>query len=410
VLSVVNEFEEWRLNKAWLVFRQEIINTLTRRSFQLAAFGLPLISALGLALFSLIDRAAPGAVAGVLASPPSEAGEVEGFVDQAGLIGGDRGTSPVGGLLEYPDEASARVALESGEIDSYYLIPADYLGTGQVIYVQENFNPFSILEEGARIQEVLRINLLEGDQQLAGLVAQPYDLNVTILNPTSERDDDNPLTFFLPYGVMMLYYMLILMSAGFLLSSLNKERENRVLEILMVSVTPRQLLAGKIFGLGVIGLLRISGSAFQLPAAYQLPPSLLAWGLVYFLMGYAVYASLMGAVGVLVPNLRESSQYTVIVVIPLIIPLLFVSVLIEHPAGALAVALSLFPLTAPVTMMLRLAIQPVPAWQLAVSIGLLAAFAVLIVRAVASLFRAQLLLTGQKLTVKNFSRLLRGGA
>jgi ABC-2 type transport system permease protein len=221
----------------------------------------------------------------------------------------------------------------------------------------------------------------------------------------------------------MLYYMLILMSAGFLLSSLNKERENRVLEILMVSVTPRQLLAGKIFGLGVIGLLvnliwagtafgllRISGSAFQLPAAYQLPPSLLAWGLVYFLMGYAVYASLMGAVGVLVPNLRESSQYTVIVVIPLIIPLLFVSVLIEHPAGALAVALSLFPLTAPVTMMLRLAIQPVPAWQLAVSIGLLAAFAVLIVRAVASLFRAQLLLTGQKLTVKNFSRLLRGGA
>jgi ABC-2 type transport system permease protein len=246
---------------------------------------------------------------------------------------------------------------------------------------------------------------------------------VSVLRPTSERDEDNPLTFFLPYGVMMLYYVLILMSAGFLLSSLNKERENRVLEILMISITPRQLLAGKIVGLGLVGLLvnfvwagtayglmRLSGGTFQLPAAYQIPPSLLAWGLVYFLLGYAVYASLMGAIGALVPNLRETSQATVVVILPLVIPLMFVSVLIEQPNSPLAVGLSLFPLSAPVTMMLRLAIVPVPGWQLAVSIGFLALTAVAIVRAVAGLFRAQLLLTGQKLTVKNISRVILGRA
>jgi ABC-2 type transport system permease protein len=407
------------MDKAWLVLRQEIITTLTRRSFQLVAFGLPLLSVLGFGLFSLLNRAAPGAVAGMLAPVQPAASRGEGFVDPAGLIR----EVPPAGLREYANEPAVTAALEAGEISAYYLIPADYLATGEVVYVQANFNPFSILSEGATIQQVLRVNLLQGDEQLAGLIAEPYDLRVTVLRPTSNRDDENPLTFFLPYAVMLLYYMLILMSAGFLLSSLNKERENRMLEILMVTVTPRQLLAGKILGLGLIGLLinlvwvgtgygllRLGGGAFQLPAAYQLPPSFLAWGLVYFLLGYAVYASLMGGVGVMVPNLRESSQFTALVVIPLVIPLMFVSVLIEQPDGILAIVFSLFPLTSPVTMMLRLAIVAVPPWQLAISLIALVLTAALIVRAVASLFRAQLLLTGQKMTLRNISRSLLGKA
>jgi ABC-2 type transport system permease protein len=372
---------------------------------------------LGFGLFWFINRAAPGAMADILSPTQPATGLEEGIIDLAGLI---RAVPPTG-LREYADEASAQAALNTGEIGAYYLIPPEYLETGKVVYVQKNFNPFSIISEGAPIDQVLRANLLDGDEQLAGLIGEPYELTVTVLQPTSERDEENPLTFFLPYAVMMLYYVLILMSAGFLLSSLNKERENRVLEILMVTITPRQLLAGKILGLGLIGLLvnliwvgtgygllRLGGGTFQLPAAYQLPPSFLAWGLVYFLFGYAVYASLMGGVGVMVPNLRESSQFTALVVIPLVVPLMFVGVLIEQPDGVLATVLSLFPLTSPVTMMLRLAIVSVPAWQLAVSLLALALTSAVIVRAVAGLFRAQLLLTGQKLNLKNLSRLLRG--
>jgi ABC-2 type transport system permease protein len=409
------------MKKIWLVLRQEVINTLTRRSFQLVAFGLPMLSVLGFLAFFLINRTAPGAINSIFSAPQPEEGLAEGYIDRAGLIDSIPPEIPQGTLREYPDEGTAKAALSSGEINAYYLISEDYLASGEILLVQRNFNPFSILDDGALIQYVLQVNLLEGDSELAGLVAQPYDLSVSILSPTSERDEDNPLTFFLPYAVMMLYYVLILMSSGFLLSSLNKERENRVLEILMVTVTPRQLLAGKIVGLGLIGLLvnfmwvgtayglmQISGGTFQLPSAYQLPPSLLAWGLIYFLLGYAVYASLMGAVGALVPNLRESSQATAVVVIPLVIPLFFVSVLIDQPDSALAVALSLFPLTAPVTMMLRLAIVAVPPWQLAASVGLLALTAVWILRTVAGLFRAQLLLTGQKLTFKNVSRVVLG--
>jgi len=407
------------MNKVWLVLRQEIVSTFTRRSFQLVAFGLPLLSGLGFVIFTLIDRAAPGAFARLTAPPRPPAGQVEGFVDPGGLIRTIPNDLPAGSLREYPDEASARQALSTGEISAYYLIPEEYLETGDVVFVQKDFNPFAILEQGAAIRHVLQFNLLGGDAELTRLVAEPYDLNVTVLHPTSERDEESPLTFFLPYGVMMVYYVLILMSAGFMLSSLNKERENRVLEILMVTVTPRQLLAGKIAGLGLIGLLvnlvwvgtayallRVGGATFQLPPAYQLPPSLLAWGVIYFLLGYAVYASLMGAAGALLPNLRETSQATAFIVIPMVVPLFFVSLLIEQPNGALAVLLSLIPFTAPVTMMLRLAIVSVPAWQLALSIGMLASTAALILRAVAGLFRAQLLLTGQKITVRTISRSL----
>jgi ABC-2 type transport system permease protein len=206
-----------------------------------------------------------------------------------------------------------------------------------------------------------------------------------------------------------------------MLSSITNEKQNRVLEILMVSITPIQMLTGKIIGLGIAGLLqtlvwsgagfallRLSGQTFNIPSAFQLPASILAWGVVFFILGYAVYASLMAGVGALVPNLREASQATTVLIIPLIIPLIFISVLIGNPNGTLAIVLSLFPLTAPVTMMTRLAAGTVPDWQPALAAVLLAATAVLIVRAVAGMFRAQTLLSGQSFNLRRFFAALAG--
>jgi ABC-2 type transport system permease protein len=200
-----------------------------------------------------------------------------------------------------------------------------------------------------------------------------------------------------------------------LLSSITKEKENRVIEVLMLSATPRQLLLGKIIGLGIAGLiqtvlwvgtgytlLRLSGQTFQLPAIFQLPPSFLVWGLVFFVLGYAVYGGLMAGIGALVPNLREASQATIILVIPLIIPLMFISVLIEEPHSTFGVVTSLFPLTAPVVMMTRLASGGVPWWQPPLASVLLLATAYLIILAVARMFHAQTILSGQPFNVKRY--------
>lgn len=405
----------------WLVLRQEVITTVTRRSFLLTAFGIPLISALLFSAVSLVNRSSPGAVEGIMnPSRPSPA-VPEGFVDQSGLVRIIPADITSDELRRYADIESAEFALIHGEISAFYVIPGDYVERGQIQFTSGEINPMDTFTRGSKIDKLLQLNLLGGDTHLAALVANPFLLQVIIRNPSSRLSEQTPLAFFIPYIVMLLYYMLILMSAGFLVSSINKERESRVLEIMMVTITPRELLSGKFIGLGLIGLmvnilwvgtayvlLVLSGTTLQVPAEFQLAPHILLWGVVYFLLGYAVYASLLGAVGALVPNLRETSQATMVVILPMIIPLMFVSVLVQQPNGFLAIALSLFPLTSPVTMMLRLSITAVPPWQLAVSVVLLLFTAVFILRVVARMFHAQTMLSGQPMSLKNISRLIVG--
>ncbi|MGW8224097.1 MAG: ABC transporter permease [Anaerolineales bacterium] len=405
----------------WLVLRQEIINTVTRRSFLLTAFGIPLFSALIFAAVSLINRSAPGAVSEIMNPVQPSVGVPEGFVDNSGLIEIIPENITKDDLRRYPDVESARLALIHGEISGFYVIPEDYLEQGQIQFTSGEINPMDAFNRGSIIDKVLQLNLLEGDSHLAAMVTNPFALQVMILNPSTRLNEETPLAFFIPYIVMLLYYMLILMSAGFLVSSINKERESRVMEIILVTITPRELLSGKFIGLGLIGLLVnllwvgtayillvVSGTTFQVPADFQIAPHILLWGLVYFLLGYAVYGSLMGAVGALVPNLRETSQATMVVILPMIIPLMFVSLLIQQPDGLLAIGLSLFPLTSPVTMMLRLSITSVPVWQLFLSVVLLLLTAVVILRVVARMFQAQSMLSGQPMSMKYIVQLMLG--
>jgi len=198
----------------------------------------------------------------------------------------------------------------------------------------------------------------------------------------------------------MILYIVLLMGSSLLLSSMANEKKNRVMEILMLSITPRQMLTGKILGLGIAGLtqavvwagtgfllLRIGGQTLNLPPGFELPTSILAWALVFFLLGYLVYASLMAGLGALAKDSKEASQKTILVIWPVIIPMFFMSVIIENPHGMLATVLSLVPLTAPITMMTRLAAGGVPLWQPLLAAGLLLVTAYVVIRAVSGIFR-----------------------
>ncbi len=403
------------MNKTLLVLKHEIITILSRPSFLFAMFGIPII---GVAVFMVagqLNKAnqAQNVLTQLISSPPSTL--PEGYVDQSGIIKEIPASVQPGLLIAFPDEISASQAVVKGQISGYYIIPADYIQSGNITNVRSDFNPLSSSGQSGLMEWILQVNLLGGDVQLASLINGPKDLNPVSLSPAPQRDDSNMLTFFLPYAVTMLFYIIILSAASLLLSSVAKEKENRVMEILMVSVTPRQLLTGKIVGLGLLGLLQTiawvgtgrillarSGTTFNLPIAFQLPPSFLIWGIIFFLLGYAVYASLMAGLGALVPNLREASQATIVVIFPLIIPIFLLSVLIEEPQGLLATILSIFPLTSPVAMMTRLSAGDVPFWQTSLAAVLLALTALLVVRAVARMFRAQTILSGQPFSRKLF--------
>lgn len=407
--------------KTLLVLKHEIITILSRPSFLFAMFGIPLIGAAVFMIAAQLNKANPtqNILTELISSPPTV--QTEGYVDHSGIIKEIPASVQPGLLVAFPEEAKASQALAEGRISGYYIIPPDYIQAGNISYIRSDFNPLTSSGQSSNLEWILQVNLLGGNTQLASLLNGPKNLQVVSLSPTPQREQSNMLTFFLPYAVTMLFYIILLSAASLLLSSVTKEKENRVMEILMVSITPQQLLTGKIVGLGLIGLVQTiawvgtgrlllarSGTIFNLPIAFQLPASFLIWGVIFFLLGYAVYASLMAGLGALVPNLREASQATILVIFPLIIPIFLLSVLINEPHGLLATILSIFPLTAPVAMMTRLAAGGVPFWQTLLAAILLSLTALFVLRAVARMFRAQTILSGQPFSRKVFFNALFG--
>lgn len=398
----------WRL-----VLRYDMIQRMSQPGFWLGGFLLPILGILVVVGIGYIRERA-------LATQPAEPEPVVqgvGVVDDAGLLKMIPDQIPPEALLFYPTEAAARLALQQKAIQSYYVIPPDYLTTGKLQAYILTVNVVDMSEKfpDPWLRIALQANLLEGDLQKLGFVLHPMQLETEVLAPQQDFEGNEMLAFYIPYSVMLLFYMFVLMSASMLLNAIAVEKQNRVLEILLVSLRPLDLLIGKMASLALLSLaqllvwtgsglliLRLGGKALSLPSGVSLPPTLLAWGIIFFLLGYLIYAALLASVGALVSDVREASQVTVVIISPLMIPLFFITALIGNPHGSFSTVLSLIPLTSPVVMMTRLAMGNVPAWQLLAAIAGLVITAWFIVRAAANLFRTQLMLTGQPLTLKRY--------
>ena len=410
------------MKKTWLVLKTEFINTVTRRSFLLTLILVPLVPALILGGVALLGGDEDAGDGGGILQPQQPEAVMEGYVDQAGIIEAFPDWVGEERLIAYSSLEDAKQAVEEGEITAFFVIQEDFLETGAVRYVREDFNPLSAMDTTGIIQSVLEFNLLGADPQKYQLYRNPVQVQLVNLDPEAvERDEDNILAFYLPYGVTMLFYVLILTSASLMLNSVAKEKENRVMEILMSSIKPNQLLTGKILGLGLVGLLqmvvwmgsalillRLGGTTLNIPSNLQLSPEVFYWGIPFFILGYLLYATIMAGAGALVPNVKESTQATFIVILPILIPLLLVGVIINQPDAPLPVILSLIPFTAPNTIMTRMAVTSVPIWQLLVAMALLIITIFFLVRAVAKMFRAQLLLTGKKFSLGLYLKALAG--
>ncbi len=412
------------MSKTLLIMRYELRRIIFRRSFLLVLILLPLISVVVFMTVSYVKErdAASGAASG---GGGGGAGGVvvEGYVDQSGVIK-DLPEQAVGLLKPFSSMADAKAAVDDGSISAFYVVPKDYLQTGQIIYYRPDFNPMSPATQSSEFQYTITYNLVNQNLELADRISSPLaNLVHQVQTGQPNRDSNQMLTFFLPYVVTFLFYIIIFSSASLMLNSITDEKQNRVMEILMTSMTPTQMLNGKIIALGIVGLtqtvvwsatgfilLRASKQTFNVSDAFQLPPSILLWGVVFFVLGYAVYASLMAGVGALVPNLREASQATMIIILPLILPLMLISLLANQPESPISVGLSLFPLTAPVAMMTRLSAGIVPIWQLLLAVVLLVITALLVMRSAAGIFRAQNLLSGQSFNLKLFFQALVGRA
>lgn len=308
-------------------------------------------------------------------------------------------------LQAYPDAETAKTALLSEEIEQYFIIPVDYLSSGEVIVITREFQPFNVPNEEL-ISYALAYNLT-GDRDMAATLNHPLrGLSQEALAPVTSNDATSPLTFIVPVATMFIFFFLISMSSGYMLQSVSQEKENRTIEVLLVSIRPRDLMLGKVVGLSGVALIQVvvwMGGGFLILQRgqsmlasfgdFSLPPSFMMWAILFFALGYILYASLMGAIGALSPNAREAGQYTFIVMLPLLLPLWLNFAFISDSNGTLATALSLFPLTAPTSMMTRIAAGGVPVWQILFSLAGLAITTYLLVLFAARFFRADTLLS-----------------
>lgn len=402
------------MRNSFLVVKYELVTMLSKPSFWLMAFLFPLfILAISLGPQLLANDMGPQAI-DLLA--PESAGEmpVIGYVDEASLIQNQPAAFPPAMFRAFADETAAQSALAAGEITEYYLIPPDYVASGQLVVVKEDVQPFGSSND--RLIEYLLAYNLTGDEVLTAVLLQPTaTLNSQSLAEVASETDAAPpndmTTFIVPFAAMFVFFFLITMSSSYMLQSVSREKENRVVEVLLVSLEPRQLMLGKLIGLSLLALLQMAiwaaagllivgrGEGVELTAVTaNLPPGFALWGLFYFLAGYFMYASLMGAIGALAPSAREGGQFVFFVLIPLLIPVWLNFILINSPDSALAIGLSLFPLTAPVAMITRMVVTDVALWQLLASLLTQLGTAYLFVLLAARFFRADTLLADTALS------------
>ena len=418
------------VRKITLVARFEFWTTMRRRSVLFVMFGLPLIVALIFATINWLaqpeeESLIPGAgtassALGRLVQDEPEPDIPAGLVDLSGDLR-DLPPSAEQFFMRLESSEAAERAYKAGEIRSYYVIPADYTEGGQIHYYAKHLTSMRRSAEENFLFRAVAANHVADENVLRRLV-DPADFREVNLAPAQEREGSEDVNFLAGIGVALLFFTTVIGAAGFLLQSLGREKQNRVMEILLSSTRPVEILAGKIIGLGAIGFVQLAiWSALALTAlgrsdtislgAFSLPPlSAGDWLMIvaHYFAGYFVYASLFASLGAIAPNPKESSQYTFVLMLPTLVPVWLGNVFWSAPNGAVSLFLSLFPLTSPVAMPMRLSVAVVPARQLILSLVLALLTGLATIYVATRFFRSRILLSGRGLSVRLIWETLRG--
>jgi ABC-2 type transport system permease protein len=406
----------------WIVVRHDVGVTLRQRSFWVIALMVP---ALLLAFNTFYAfRGNDMRVSGDSEAEREETADSQfggmpaiGLVDSAELILEMPPGFPPDLFVRFPDQTSALQALEAGQVEQVVHFAADYLATGEVTVYAQNFQiqlgdeNVGVAFDGStepRLHELINFNLT-GDEQLAVLMRNPVPSALTerhaIVPPDDTGAQSGAFSQVVSSVIPYIYYFLLLMGGSYMMRSVVGEKENRTVEVLLVSLDPRQLMVGKILAMSVVllvqlafwmggGLLLLDRGALWLNAAsFAFPPGFAVWASLFLVLGYLLFASVMAAAGAIAPNAREGAQVTWLLVLPLLPTLMFSSLFVEEPNHPLVLASSLFPFSAPAAMVTRLTVGVVPLWQILLSLAGLALTTYLFVGLAGRFFRAGNLLS-----------------
>jgi len=384
-------------------------------SYIILTLSLPVLVILGMLVYYGITQWAGE-------KPPAEKPSI-GYIDNTGLFDEYTNTDNVNFVL-YVAENEAKQELLNGNISEYFIIPADYMDTG-IVYrytTKREIEPPDSLNsiEGFLITNLISTNVSNNILTRVNnpLYAQSFRLNQDTGEIVPPEDDASAYVMTYVFGILFL--MSLFFASGYLLQGVAEEKENRLIEILLSSVSAKQLLTGKVLGLGAAGLLQISVwlitiIVFVLVASANIPilaglkvsASLIALSIVYFILGYMLFGVLFAAIGSLGTTARESNQWTVIVVLPAILPLELLYLFITNPDHVVYIIFTLFPLSAPIAIIMKASVGALPIWQLALSMIIMIVSIIVTIWLASRIFRTFLLMYGKRPSISEIWRNLR---
>jgi ABC-2 type transport system permease protein len=400
------------------VIRREYVENVRRRSFIVSTLLVPVVMAAFFVLPLLLALFVPERQYRVV------------VVDEVGGVGPEVAAALVDTLKsgkptylvesvdakadDFTHERAARIeAVQRGEVDIVIAVPSSVVGDGQAEYITRDARGFSILE---RFTDVVSDAVVQHRLAAEGLdFARVQALSAPVAMEMRQVDaagDMRQRSFIAEYGLVFIFVMILYMailSWGLAISrSIVEEKGSRVIEVLLSSLTPRDLMVGKLVGVGCAGLTQLSvwglgglamstaSGAIALLSPLDIPPAVFGYLIVFFVLGYLLYSALFMAAGAVCSTEQDAQQFQGLITMPMIVPVMTLFLLIQNPSSTFAVALSMIPLFAPMIMLARIILLEPPLWQIALSVVLLLATIYFAVVFAARVFRVGILLYGKR--------------
>jgi ABC-2 type transport system permease protein len=306
-----------------------------------------------------------------------------------------------------------RDKVSSQAIDGYLWLTDDAIASGKVSWTSRNMAGFG---ERARLSETLN-RIIQFDRlSTSGLTAEqterllkPIKVEAVRVEHGHESKGSGGSKFLEVVVMVMLLYMAVLLYGISVMRSVLEEKTSRILEVLLSSATSTQLMAGKLLGVGAVGLTQILvwvviAGVFAFPAMamqpsfseLQIPLGVLFAFALFFLLGYLLYSTIYATIGAITTTEQEGQQLQFLVVIPLVLSVFMLGPVVRNPDAPAMVWMSMVPFFAPVLMYARIVVQTPPLWQIALSLVLLIGTIAGIMVLCARIYRIGILIYGKR--------------
>jgi ABC-2 type transport system permease protein len=413
------------MRNTWLVIRREYIERVRAKSFIVSTVLIPaFIYAVTVLPTQLATRKASSNLHLVIVTSSERTGEAVARQLQS-VTSGDtyRPDIKVGDGPQL--RANLRSQVESGAIDGYLWLTDDAINQGRVEYAASSASDFVQIGElhSAVNTGVARARLADRgvSAEEAEKMLKAVDMETVEIKGGQEKKGPGEGKIFAGLGVAMTLYFMLIFHGMAVMRSVLEEKTSRVMEVMLSSVNAKELMAGKIVGVGAVGLTQTAiwallGLALGSPAfaaskgmgeAVASSSALLIWIPVYFILGFLLYSGMYAALGAAVNSDQEAQQLQFFVTMPLIVPVVIMMMIIRQPDSAASLWLSMVPFFSPILMTIRIAVHTPPIWQIALSVGILVATMYLVLSVTSRIYRVGILMYGKRPTLPEIMKWVR---